>query len=201
MELPTPIDVNRLKGILGASKAIMNKVEAGDYESGHIDGRALSEEGVQEMMAEGVTRPQKSVGPNVNQNQPLYKNLNTSKMPDFIKDAMVKTPIPQASGPTHTFNLEDVQEEQAYDRTPKYPKNPKTTPNRQPVHESQVQVGANSNGSFTVSETALRSIVKDILLEFMANTFTQNLSEEVIKKTINTLIKEGKIGVKKKVVR
>jgi len=37
-----------------------------------------------------------------------------------------------------------------------------------------------------------------MLMEFMAKTFTQNLSEEVIKSTITTLIKEGKLNVKRK---
>ncbi len=58
MEMPTPIDVNRLKGILGGARAIMDKVESGNYETGHVDGRALNEDGVQQMMAEGITRPQ-----------------------------------------------------------------------------------------------------------------------------------------------
>lgn len=199
MEMPQPIDVSRLKGILGGAKAIMNKVETGDYETGSVDPRALSESGVQEMMAEGITRPQQAVAPNMQANQPLYKNMETSKMPAAIKEAMMKTPIPQGNGINHTFNLEDVQpQQQVQQRAPqKYPSTPKTNP--QPVYEQQQQtIGANANGTFTVSESALRAIVNDMLLEFMTKTFAQSLSEDVIKKTIGTLIKEGKISVKKK---
>jgi len=200
MEMPQPIDVNRLKGILGGAKAIMNKVETGDYEVGQVDSRALNEDGVQQMMAEGITRPQQSVAPQMTPDQPMYRNLESSKMPSFIKDAMVNTPIPQMGSPAgHTFNLEDVQE-QTQQRAPQFPSTPKTAP-RQPIYEQQQPMGANPNGTFTVSETALRAIVKDMLLEFMTTTFTKSLSEDVIKKTISTLIKEGKISVKKKTVK
>lgn len=203
MNIPTPIDVNRLKNILGGAKAIMNKVESGDYETGHVDGRALNEQGVQEMMAEGITRPQQAVAPQVQNNQPMYKNINTSKMPDAIKEAMMATPIPQGQGINHTFNLEDVQPQGQQQNIPQqYPSTPKTQPRQQMYEQQQQQpVGANQNGTFTVSESALRAIVKDMFLEFMTNTFTQNLSEQVIKNTISTLIKEGKINIKKKVVR
>lgn len=195
--MPAPIDVNRLKGILGGAKAIMNKVETGDYSTGNIDARALNEDGVQEMMAEGIVRPQQPVAPQMQANQPLYKNMNTSRMPAAIKEAMMKSPIPQMQGPSHTFNLEDVQDV-IPQTAPKYPSTPQTAPRQQQVVYEQQYVGANPNGTFTVSEAALRAIIKDELLNFMTNTFTQNLSEEVIKKTITTLIKEGKITAKRK---
>lgn len=200
MEMPQPIDVSRLKGILGGAKAIMDKVESGNYETGNIDSRALNEDGIQQMMSEGITRPaaQHSVAPQISANQPMYKNINTSKMPSSIKEAMMKTPIQQMNSISHTFNLEDVAEPATVQkRAPQFPSTPKT----QYVHEQQyVQqpIGANPNGTFTVSESALRAIVQDMLMEFMAKTFTQNLSEEVIKSTITTLIKEGKLNVKRK---
>ena len=202
MEMPQPIDVSRLKNILGGARAIMNKVETGDYTTGNVDGRALNEDGVQQMMAEGITRPQVAVAPQMQANQPMYKNIDSSRMPAAIKEAMMKSPIPQGNGVNHTFNLEDVQAPQAPQQqrvAQQYPQTPRTNP--QPVYEQQQQqVGANANGTFTVSESALRAIVNDMLLEFMTQTFTQNLSEDVIKKTIGTLIKEGKISVKKKTV-
>lgn len=199
IEMPKPIDVNKLKGVLAGARTIMNKVETGDYEVGNIDSRALNEDGVQQMMAEGITRPmnQQAVAPQMQPNQPLYKNMSTSKMPAAIKEAMMQTPIPQMQSPfqTGTFSLEDVQDIIPQQRQPQYPSTPRTNP--QYVTE-QAQVGANPNGTFTVSESALRAIVKDVLLEFMTTTFTKNLSEEVIKKTITTLVKEGKIKVNAK---
>ena len=201
MEMPQPIDVSRLKNILGGARAIMNKVETGDYTTGNVDGRALNEDGVQQMMAEGITRPQVAVAPQMQANQPMYKNIDSSRMPAAIKEAMMKSPIPQGNGVNHTFNLEDVQAPQAPQQqrvAQQYPQTPRTNP--QPVYEQQQPIGGNANGTFTVSESALRAIVNDMLLEFMTKTFAQSLSEDVIKKTIGTLIKEGKISVKKKTV-
>ena len=43
MDNPQPVDLNRLKGILGASKAIMKKVETGDFETGLAKAVALRE--------------------------------------------------------------------------------------------------------------------------------------------------------------
>jgi hypothetical protein len=202
VQMPTPINVNKLKGILAGAKQIMDKVETGDYSTGNIDGRALNEQGIQDMMAEGITRPQGAVAPQMNSHQPMYKNMETSKMPSAIKEAMMQTPIPQMTNHNHTFNLSDVQETTQPTNKPmvtaqNYPSTPQTNQHYQQQHYQQ-PMGANGNGTFTVSESGLRAIMNDMLLEFMAKTFTQNLSEDVIKKTINTLIKEGKVGVRKK---
>ena len=98
MNMPQPIDHKRLGNILGGAKAIMDKVETGDYTTGNVDSRALNEDGVQQMMAEGITRPQQSVAPQMQPSQPLYRNMDTSKMPTAIKEAMMATPIPQVNG-------------------------------------------------------------------------------------------------------
>jgi len=204
MEMPQPIDVNRLKGILGGAKQIMNKVESGDYSTGNIDSRALSESGVQDMMAEGITRPQNAVAPQIQANQPMYKNMDSSKMPAAIKEAMMATPIPQMANHNHTFSLEDVQEQpvgKPLVSAKQYPSTPQTNPQQQQQQQQYQQpMGANANGTFTVSESGLKAMMNDMLMEFMTKTFVNNLSEDVIKKTLNTLIKEGKIGVKKKKV-
>ena len=201
MEMPQPIDVNRLKGILNGAKNIMNKVESGDYSTGNVDGRALTEDGVNQMMAEGITRPQNAVAPQMQPNQPMYKNMDSSKMPSAIKEAMMQTPIPQMTNHNHTFALEDVQEQpvgKPLVSAKQYPTAPQTNPQQQQYQ--QQPMGANTNGTFTVSESGLKAMMNDMLLEFMTKTFVENLSEDVIKKTLNTLIKEGKVGIKKKKV-
>ena len=54
------------------------------------------------------------------------------------------------------------------------------------------------NGNLNVSENVLRAMIKDVLIEYLAGDYSKNLTEGVIKKTINTLIKEGKIKTKAK---
>ena len=43
----------------------------------------------------------------------------------------------------------------------------------------------------------LRDMIKDVLIEFLTNDYNKTITENTIKKTINTLIKEGKIKTKR----
>lgn len=210
-----PADLSKLRNILGGAKAIMNKTESGTYEKGNVtmdtsvSGHDLVEGAGQQMPQQQI--PQQQMGqqqytsnplnnpaPQIVNGQAQYRNMETSKMPAFIKEAMMNNPIPQMSGPNHTFNLEDVSDliEKPLPTTMSNPKTPA------PIRESR-QVQQNANDTFTVSETALRGIIKDVvkeeLLEFMSETFAKKLTEQAIKRTINTLIKEGKLKTKKPV--
>ena len=78
MQAPPPVDLNKLKNILGASKAIMNKVETNNFSTGHIDARALTEEGVNQLQSEGVKHSQTPMG----YTEDMVKNSN---LPPIIK--------------------------------------------------------------------------------------------------------------------
>jgi len=138
---------------------------------------------------------------NTNPIQQTYKNLHTSKMSPEILKAMVEQPIVQTAPKINaagmrTFDLSDVPAEML-----------KSAPVVQqqaytPVNES-IQAPQYQNGQkmITLSEAELDAKIKNALLEFMATTFTKTLTEATIKRTITTLINEGKLKVspKKKV--
>ena len=107
MDIPQPVDLNRLKNILGASKAIMNKIDSGDFETGHVDARALTEDGVRELQAEGVRRPAQQGGGPTSYTEEMVQNSN---LPPIIKKAMIERPIPQLTNPSYTFSLDDVSD-------------------------------------------------------------------------------------------
>src|SRR5690606_29300250 len=142
---------------------------------------------------EMVVQNRTNVAPQVINGQAQYKNMATSKLPENIKKAMMEQPIPQVNLASTTFTLADVDTELVANPTP--------IQNQQP---RRIQESIQHNDSFTVSEAALRGIIKDIvkdeLLSFMNETYAKTLSEQAIKKTMNVLIKEGKIAVKKKPV-
>lgn len=199
---PTPIDVNRLKDILGGARAIMQKVNTGNYQKGSVrlDESVNGDQLLDASQVQGTyQQPQNtgSVAPRVQGGRPVYKNMETSKMPAKIKEAMMTNYIPQMSGPNHTFTLDDVSD-LAEKPMPMQPQ--QRSAQQAPINESNQQ---RVNDTFTVSESALRGIIKDVvkeeLLGFMSETFSKSLTEETIKKTINTLIKEGKIKTKKRV--
>lgn len=181
---PQPIDLNKLKGILGNAKKVMNKVETGNYETGHVDGRALTEDGVRQLQAEGVSRPTSQ--PTVDTSR-----IENSRLPESVKKAMRENPIAQPSGLNHTFTLDDVSDI-AYEK-------PMPTPQarKQPIQETYQQPTQQNFGGH--SENVLRAMIKDVLIEYLSNEYSKNLTESVIKQTITTLINEGKVTTKKKV--
>jgi hypothetical protein len=203
-----PADLSKLRGILGGAKALMNKVESGNYEEGnvHMDtsvtGSQLVEgNGQQQAAAQPRPNATNNVAPQIVNGKAHYKNMSTSKMPDNIKEAMMKNPMPAMSMPSNTFSLDDVSD--LIDKPmPQQMSNPQRPAPLQEQRQTPQPI-QHANDSFTVSETALRGIIKDIvkgeLLDFMSETFAKQLSEQTIKKTINTLIKEGKIKTRKPV--
>jgi len=103
---------------------------------------------------------------------------------------MIENPIPQPSGLNHTFNLEDVYDE--HDEKPLPIPQPRTRAVNEQYQQQQQHFGG-------YSENVLRAMMKDVLIEYLTNDYSKNLTENVIKQTINTLIKEGKITTKKRV--
>lgn len=192
--IPAPVDLNKLKGILGASKAIMKKVETGDFETGHVDARALTEDGVMELQAEGVRRP-------IQQQQQLeghqYEQaVMNSGMPESVKKIMLERPIPQVT-PNYTFSLDDVSDLSDEKPMPR-PSVSNARPKQQVIRENYSQ----SSDMITVSKTELKemvnAIVNERLLEFMTKTNNKAITEDAVKKTISLLIKEGRLTPKKK---
>lgn len=186
MSISQPIDVSRLKGILGNAKKIMGKVETGNYETGHVDGRALTEEGVRELQAEGVRRPISQ-----GQQQVDTSRIQNSKLPESIKKAMMENPIAQPTGLHHTFNLEDVSDME-YEKPMSYPST------RQPMRENVNYQQPQQQAFGGYSENVLKAMIKDVLIEYLSNEYSKNLTESVIKQTISTLLSEGKITTKKR---
>jgi hypothetical protein len=189
METPQPVDLNRLKGILGASKAIMKKVETGDFETGHVDARALTEEGVAQLQSEGVSRPMSQSAP-VGYSEERVMNSN---LPPAVKRAMLEKPIPQLTSPSYTFSLDDVADLQE-EKKMGLPKAPRT--------KQLTESYSNNSGLISVTKEQLKEMVNDLvnekLLEFFIKNNNKTVAENAVKRTITTLINEGKIVAKKK---
>lgn len=190
---PAPVDLNKLKNILGNAKAVMQKVETGNFETGHIDARALTEEGINEMQASGIVRPATQAS------QVAYdeQTIQNSKLPEAVKKLMLERPIPQLTNPSYTFSLNDVAE-LAEDKPMALPKIPKTKPVQNVIRES----APSNSGLITISKEQLSemvsSLVNEKLLEFFTKNYNKMMTEDTVKKTISMLIKEGRLVPKKK---
>jgi len=129
---------------------------------------------------------------NTNPIQQTHQGVAANKLPPEILKAMVENPIQQVAPKINaagmrTFDLSDIP--------PHMLKNAPQVPVTESIQTPQVQ---NGERMITLSEADLDAKIKNALLEFMATTFTKTLTEATIKKTITTLIKEGKLKVTQK---
>tara|TARA_R100000951_G_scaffold114021_1_gene117351 strand:- start:1 stop:582 length:582 start_codon:yes stop_codon:yes gene_type:complete len=190
--IPQPADLSRLKGILGKAKQVMNTVNEGSYQTGNIDSSSLTQntDNYTQTPAQGQTQhssqPTAYVPNNSAPKAITQEAINKSGMPDEIKKAMMENQIQQPSM-NHSFSLDDVSELIEDKPTP-------APSAKRPANNSRV---SQQNGSININESKLRDMIKDVLIEYLSGDYTQNLTEGVIKKTINTLIKEGKIKTKR----
>ena len=86
------ISENDLMAKLVQAKKVMNKVDGGNFERGHINESMLLSD-PEELMQTTTTPniPTRPVG------TPSVDKINNSKLPDAIKKVMIENPIPQIS--------------------------------------------------------------------------------------------------------
>ncbi len=186
METPPPVNLSALKNVLANAKKLMNKVENNDYSTGHVDPRALNEDGVSELQSEGVVRPSST------QQSSDYteEQVRNSNLPPAVKEAMIRNKIPKVSMSNSSFSIEDVSD--LVEKPMGFPKT--KAPVRKVVNEGLI----NNSDMITISKTELKSMINESLAQFFKQSYDKTLTEDAIKKTINLLIKEGKISVKSK---
>ena len=85
-----PISPTDLMSKLVNAKKVMNKVDGGDYTTGNIDESVL-QRSTSDLVSEPGTRPSTR---NVASNVVNEDKINSSKLPDSIKQAMINNPIP-----------------------------------------------------------------------------------------------------------
>lgn len=199
METPAPVNVNLLKNILAKSKAVMAAVEGDkvtkkpsrqrmdeDYEDNSYRNQPVYDER-DEREPEYKTPTLKDYQPNSSMQPKMYtpEQVMASNLPQAIKEAMIKNPIPQLQGPPSSFSIEDMGE--LVDKPAARPR-------------KQINEGVRSSDDMiTISRTELKELINESIAQFFTQAYNKNLTEAAIKKTISTLINEGKLTVKKKI--
>ncbi len=196
MNTPAPVNIAALKGILANAKKVMNKVEEKttpskssnksvreDYDS--YQQPAYDERDEREPIYEQFT-PQ---SPSSMQPQ-MYtaEQVMASNLPQAIKEAMIKNPIPQLQGPPSSFSLEDL------DELIEKPK-PKFKSPSIPLSEEK----GSYQQPMSIDTNVLKAMIKEAVAEYFKESYEKRITESAIAKTINLLIKEGKIQTKKKI--
>jgi len=197
MEMPTPVSLGVLEGLLARSKQVMQQVEAKNpiVQKGSDSGLAESytpqqttknygydESDEKDMSYGDYKAPERDVTQIVDYTE---EQVMASNLPPAIKEAMLKNRIPRLSGPPSKVSPEAIAR-----MTGIQPKPQQQT--RQPLTEN-----VNNSGMVTVSKEQLQAMIKEGIDNFFKNDYEKRITEAAIKKTITVLIKEGKLNTKK----
>jgi hypothetical protein len=193
MDSPAPVNLNALKGILANAKKVMNKIEDTNPK-GRQSVRESYDDGFSNQPMYNETDEREPVYENFTPNTPsqmqpqMYtpEQVMASKLPAAVKEAMLKNPIPQLQGPPSKFSLEDLGD------LIEKPKNKYNSPGV-PIHESST----NYRQQISIDPNMLKDMIKEAVAEYFKESHDKQITEQAIKKTINVLIKEGKIQTKK----
>lgn len=204
MEIPTPVDLNRFKNILANAKKVMKTADE-KFPTGK--GNKVIDEGYG-----GYDNYQQApMYSEFDEREPVYENHHhhsdagievrdytendvlNSRLPDNVKQAMLSTPIPKMNfaAVNSKFTLDGLE-----DLIEKPTKRPQFKSPGVPLREA-AGGGVPTEQMVTISISQLNEIIDNRVNKILAEMYTKTISEQTIKKTINTLIKEGKITTKK----
>jgi len=201
METPAPVDLNKLKAILGNAKKVMKAADE-KFPKGNKN------QGMNESYDSGYSMPSTPMYSEMDEREPEYpqysssnapvpqhrdyteEDIMNSNLPPIVKEAMRKNPIPRPSmgALNSSFSLEGLED--LIEKPAKRPAQPRQT--SAPLRESA------GEPMYTISASQLNEIIDNRINKALAEMFTKTISEQTIKKTINTLVSEGKITVRKK---
>jgi hypothetical protein len=204
MDIPKPVDIGALSALLGKAKQVMNVVESRAPEKKQERGRDYDpRESYNQSMFDNAPIYNES-----DEREPIYENyqqsapqgvvqnhdytpeqIMASNLPPIVKEAMLKNPIPRLSGPPSKVSAEDIARlTGAKIRTP-----------QQQQQRQVISEGRMGDDMITISKSQLQDMINESINTFFKQTYNKTITEETIKKTINLLIKEGKIQTKRKI--
>jgi hypothetical protein len=192
MENTGPVDLNKLKHILGNAKSVMKALD--EKEQTRTPKNKISESVREDYDDYNAPQIQSPLYDESDEREPDYsmpyaaKNVQqgysteqvmSSKLPPVIKEAMLKNPIPQLSFPPSKFTAEDLGDLVK-------PKKPQ-----------RVNENVQKSDMITISRNELNALIDNRVNQILAEKFVKTISEQSMKKTIAMLLKEGKISNRK----
>jgi len=152
-------DIDKLKSILSRSKAVMDKTE-GDYGGNNTAAPTVNSYGEKEMpnltesmMKNPPNRSTRSVAPQNGR----YKNIENTKMPQEIVNAMINNPIEIPDGPYPTFELDQV--------TDLVNESPLPNTIQQPITSKKPSISKNTVRQIVKEE--IEGVVRDVIEEYL----------------------------------
>lgn len=162
---------NKLADILSRSKAVMQKAEREYGSTSNVGGSYMSESYEEKEMPNLTENYIKSnSGGNNRSVAPQggrYRNIENSKMPDFIKKAMIEDPIDIPETPYPTFDLDDVPELVT-----------------ESTHYEERQGVPQHNTNTPINENVIRKIVKEEMEGVVRKVIEEYLDKSLVTEDI-----------------
>jgi hypothetical protein len=183
------ITQNDLMKKLVQAKKVMNKVDGGNYERGHVNEQILrsNPEDVLASMDQQQQQPTKSPQP-VNGDR-----IQNSKLPDAIKKAMMENPIPQISL-NDTLDMDFVKG--AKRLMEQEGVGPKSTQQKQSTI-TPVSGNIDMNAIALMIENTVRKVMDEKLNQILTASTTSSINENLVLKVGDSIFKGKITGVNK----
>ncbi len=122
------------------------------------------------------------------------EQVMASALPQNIKEAMLRNRIPKLQGLPSKVTPEAIMK-----LTGAQPKPEPQSRQPQPIRQTLQESAPINSDMITISKSDLKGMINEAISQFFSEAYNKTLTESAIKQTINTLIREGKNNVKKKV--
>ena len=180
------ISSNDLMQKLVNAKKVMNKVDGGNYERGHVNEDMLRSSPEDLMNNQEI--PQQS--PTKQMGMPSVDKIQNSKLPDAIKKAMIENPIQQISL-NDTLDMDFLK---GAKRLMEQEGVGKKQPQKQVVqYNSNIDMGAIA----TLIENTVRKVMDEKLNQILTASTTSSINENLVLKVGDSIFKGKITGVNK----
>jgi hypothetical protein len=185
------ISSNDLMKKLVQAKKVMNKVDGGNYERGHVNESMLLSDPEELMNSQNFEQPQSNQRP-VNGPASVDK-IQSSKLPDAIKRAMIENPIPQISL-NDTLDMDFVKgAKRLMEQEGVSSKKPQPQQRQQQTQSSNIDM----NAIALMIENTVRKVMDEKLNQILTASTTSSINENLVLKVGDSIFKGKITGVNK----
>lgn len=176
------ISQNDLMHKLVQAKKVMNKVDGGNYQKGHVNEQILrsNPEDVLATMEQPIKAPQPVNG----------DRIQNSKLPDVIKKAMMENPIPQISL-NDTLDMDFVKGAKRLMEQEGVGSKPTPKP------QQQMSSNLDMNAIALMIENTVRKVMDEKLNQILTAQTTSTINENLVLKVGDSIFKGKITGVNK----
>lgn len=183
------ISQNDLMSKLVNAKKVMNKVDGGNYEKGHVNESMLLSD------PEELMRNQSTPTTNTRSSgTPSIDKIQNSKLPDAIKRAMIEHPIEQMQ----SISLNDTLDMDFIKGAKRLMEQEgvSTRPSAQPK-QTVINNNVDMNAIATLIENTVRKVMDEKLNQILTASQTSSINENLVLKVGDSIFKGKITGVNK----